>query len=181
MHSSKASGAIGSRCRNGWGSFQVVTGGLRVEQTSACLKKHTRDWRKGFVVDYPNCLGGDEKGSLLWKTKPKASWAESMGELAYAYANLRAGTVGDIAKLNPGSNNGADERHLLGVPLFHHPAWGSSARHASPLRFVVHRKEGEASRLCPPFLTNIVFRCGFLNILTKSKYGKRSIGNWTFC
>jgi CRISPR-associated protein Cmr1 len=64
-----------------------------------------------------------------------------MCDLAEAYINVRAKSVSSsdghlLGKLNPGAG-GANERHLLGIPLTHHPAFGNSARHASPLHFKV--------------------------------------------
>lgn len=141
-----AFGAIGSRCRNGWGSFQVKEGGPPKGSALAALKECTvADWKTGFEQDYPNCLGRDERGLLLWKTKDKSSWPQAMRELADAYVGVRARHLGTgLERLNPNGKEWPDERHLLGFPLTRHSAsnmskWGSTARHASPLRFVVKK------------------------------------------
>jgi len=141
-----AFGAIGARSRNGWGSFQVENEIMAKETALNLLNECTMPWDKGFKKDYPNCLGKDEKGPLLWKTKSMHSWAEGMRELADAYVGVRAKTIEGIPKLDPDGKNDPSERHLLGFPLNNHPArnvvgWGSSGRHASPLRFVVRRRQ----------------------------------------
>jgi CRISPR-associated protein Cmr1 len=133
-------GTIGARCRNGWGSFYVVAEDENLFSTST-LHELERDWRQAFAFDYPHCLGRDTLGSLIWKTtKAHGDWKGTMRELADVYIALRARTVSNIDKLDPGSNSSASERHLFGIPLTHHNAWGNQARHASPLRFVVHRQ-----------------------------------------
>lgn len=138
-----AFGAIGSRCRNGWGSFQFKNEIMDKEEAVRLLNKCTRPWKEGFTNEYPNCLGGDDKGLLLWKTKAMPSWSEGMRELAQAYAWVRAKEIGGINKIDPGGNDEPGERHLLGVPLTHHNPrkWGPSARHGSPLRFVVRCRQ----------------------------------------
>jgi CRISPR-associated protein Cmr1 len=135
-------GSIGARRRNGWGSFQIISGGIDSSRAAELLKKHTFIWTEGLDNDYPNCLGRDEKGLLLWQTKIEHSWWDAMIKMAEAYIQIRAGEVAGIGKLDPGQKT-ASERHLLGVPLTNHPvpAWGQSARHASPLHFTVHRKK----------------------------------------
>ncbi|MFH0825859.1 MAG: RAMP superfamily CRISPR-associated protein [Pseudomonadota bacterium] len=143
----QAFGAIGGRCRNGWGSFQVQEGGLPADQALGLLNQSTdNDWKAGFEKDYPNCLGKDQKGPLLWKiNEAKPTWAEAMRELADAYIGVRARNLDDgMPKLDPDGPDYPSERHLLGFPLTRHEArkernWGNQGRHASPLRFVVHR------------------------------------------
>lgn len=139
-------GTIGGRSRNAWGSFSILKGGLVTEGVLEELNKNTIDWKLGFNHDYPNCLGKDDKGPLLWRTKaPRNDWQGAMADLAETYIQLRAG-VSDtgIKKLDP--DNG--ERHLLGIPLMHHNqlAGGKKIhtdRHASPLRLFVRKIEGK--------------------------------------
>jgi CRISPR-associated protein Cmr1 len=154
----KAFGTIGARSRNGWGSFQVLSieskptakEEFEDEQKIAnLLEKQTRKWTDGLQSDFPNCLGKNSSGPLLWKkADPKGTWTEAMRDLADAYIGLRARTVDSIPKLDPDRKDSPSERHLLGFPLQNHPAnrarnWGNSGRHASPLRFVVHQINGK--------------------------------------
>jgi CRISPR-associated protein Cmr1 len=142
----QAFGAIGGRCRNGWGSFQLVEGGLDADKACELLNSLMRPWHDGFEKDYPNCLGRDTKGPLLWKTEPQNTWALAMRELAQAYVWLRAGNeTKGVGALKADGHDHPDERHLLGFPLTNHEAnrskgWGREGRHASPLRFVVRKK-----------------------------------------
>ena len=131
----QAFGGLGGRSRNGWGSFQVVRGGLEREDVLRVLGEATRNWKDGFDKDYPNCLGKDPK-PLLWKTKGKGTWQDAMRELADAYVGVRAREVKGLRSLHP--DNG--QRHLLGLPLTHHNPQGPG-RYSSPLRFSV-RKHG---------------------------------------
>jgi CRISPR-associated protein Cmr1 len=120
---------------------------LTEEEVGYKLSACTHEWMEGFDKDYPNCLGRDEKGALLWKTKPMPAWEYAMRELADAYVGVRAKKIGDIGKLDPDGSDFPGERHLLGFPLTNHPAkktknWGNQGRHGSPLRFIL-RKKGE--------------------------------------
>lgn len=142
----QAFGALGSRCRNGWGSFCLTSGGLAKEEALRLLNLFTHPWEEGFKQDYPNCLGKDDRGPLLWKTqKPQKSWEQAMRDLADAYVGVRAGDAGGLGTLDADGTDHPSERHLLGFPLTHHEArrhsgWGRDGRHASPLRFVVRRR-----------------------------------------
>lgn len=154
----KAFGTIGGRSRNGWGSFQVLSIESKpaakeefedVQKLANLLEMQTRQWTDGLQSDFPNCLGKNSNGPLLWKKAgPKGTWTEAMRDLADAYIGLRARTVDSIPKLDPDRKDSPSERHLLGFPLQNHPAnrarnWGNSGRHASPLRFVVHQINGK--------------------------------------
>lgn len=140
----KAFGAVGSRSRNGWGSFSIKNMPFDINELADDLLVNTLNWEKGFPEkDYPHCLGKDENGLLVWLTDPQDGWINAMKMLAHTYIQVRAGNVNDIGKLNPG-NKSFSERHLLGIPLTNHSvgARGDNTRHASPLRFVVHRIDG---------------------------------------
>lgn len=135
-------GTIGGRSRNAWGSFSILEGGLGKEAVLKKIEQCNMNWEDGLTKDYPNCLGKDEKGPLLWRTKePRSDWQGAMTDLAETYIQLRAGvSENGITKLDP--NNG--ERHLLGIPLMHHTqlAGGKTIhteRHASPLRLLVRK------------------------------------------
>lgn len=139
-------GTIGGRSRNGWGSFRIDRGGLEKESVLSALKNCTVKWQQGFTKDYPNCLGKDEKGPLIWLTQePRSDWQGAMTDLAETYIQLRAGvSENGIKKLDP--NNG--ERHLLGIPLMHHNQLAGGKRihtdrHASPLRLLVRKLNGK--------------------------------------
>jgi len=143
----QAFGTIGARSRNGWGSIQVLSETIPIGQIPQKISNITIPWQQGMLNDYPNCLGKDAIGDLLWKTTARNSWGETMRDLADAYVDIRARTVSDIQKLNPGGRNQINERHLLGIPLTNHTVidkskgWVKDSRHASPLRFFVRRQD----------------------------------------
>lgn len=127
-------GAIGSRCRNGWGSFQWR--GLP-DKTITSIS----DFTISLDRDYPHCLGRDNRGSLFWKTKTvRQDWPSCMRDLAEIYVSIRAGNQKlNIPKLKVNSGT-PPERHLLGCPITHHNNYfGQNARHASALRLLVRK------------------------------------------
>lgn len=146
----KAFGTIGARCRNGWGSFHITDDEISPPEAVKKLELCTKNWKIGFNKDFPNCLGIDDQGRLLWKTDTYPSWQNVMKQLAEVYVKVRAENLGPgLEKLDPGEKQNPakgnepkpGERHLLGIPLTKHPGpWGGGARHASPLRFIVKRK-----------------------------------------
>ena len=110
------------------------------------LDECTHEWAEGFDRDYPNCLGRDKNGALLWKTKAMPTWESAMRDLADAYVGVRARQIGNLGKLDPDGSDFAGERHLLGFPLTNHPAkkarnWGNQGRHGSSMRFILRRKQ----------------------------------------
>jgi len=129
--------AIGSRCRNGWGSF-LLTGPADFELPEP---KAIRDLDQALDRDFPHCLGRDERGPLFWQTpQPRESWHECMRDLARIYVSLRL-----QFPLTGGRHRSPQDRHLLGYPLTNHPVnrrgW-KNGRHASGLRLLV-RKDGD--------------------------------------
>lgn len=161
-----AFGTIGSRSRNGWGSFQVEK--IEPEEYSKKLwnKNFIEDlensfphWKKCFNKHYPHTLAkGDNGKPLLWKKEGFESWQEAMKFLAEVYIYVRTGYAPrnySWPKEKPLDSDdiyNIAERHLLGFPLTNHPAqnagWGYrkpngkfryEARLASPLRFVVRK------------------------------------------
>ena len=142
-----AFGAIGSRNRNGWGSFQW-------QQSTSSPQFTLCPFTNAFDHDYPHCLGKDGKGALYWKTQTfKPTWELCMKDLAEIYVSLRAGNSNKlIPKLEVNQGNPPD-RHLLGYPVTNHNVtstntlknWGKKGRHGSALRLIV-RKEPEGHR-----------------------------------
>lgn len=131
-------GALGARSRNGWGSFRIIGGGYESQEITQTLQSsEVNDWKTGFTKDYPNSLGKDSIGSLLWKTVPKRKhWNDVMKDLAEAYIELRAGKIkNDPQKLHP-----EQERPLLGTPITHHI---NDERYSSPIRLMVRKRGSE--------------------------------------
>lgn len=135
-------GAIGSRCRNGWGSFMV--------KWPYSFRPSVQKIDQAFNRDYPHCLAEDQKGHLCWKTKRRrGSWEEAMKDLAEIYVSIRVGNKKKNIKGLDVVHGPLPERHLLGYPVTNHhlnlPHWGKNGRHGSALRLIV-RKEGDQFR-----------------------------------
>jgi len=140
-----AFGAVGSRSRNGWGSFQLRKVEPKELEEQILSHKIPCLWFNEKLFgerDYPHTLALDKviRKPLLWRTKKfYETWQDVMKHLAEIYIPCRT-------SLPPDRQDDIDERHLLGFPLTHHPAnrapnWGPRARHASPLRFFVRKKK----------------------------------------
>ncbi len=131
-------GAIGSRSRNGWGCFQTVFAGNSKNLFD------TIPFENAFSKDYPNTLGHDNKGLLLWQTGQAAtSWERCMRDLAEIYVQTRT-----FFRFTGGQPHPAQQdRHLLGYPVTNHSVgkWGKQGRHASALRLLV-RKQSDGYR-----------------------------------
>ena len=135
----RAFGTIGSRCRNGWGSFQITK--IDPETKGIALYKEYNE--ELYERDYPFVLAGERSASgkkdLIWKTSRfHSTWQDTMKELAEIYIAVRV-------QLGADGRGDIDERHLLGFPLTNHfavnaPNWGGKARHASPLRLLVRKR-----------------------------------------
>lgn len=138
-----AFGAIGSRSRNGWGSFCWSNPQRGISATA-------RNFTEALDRDYPHCLGKDSTGPLFWKTKAlQGTWEKCMKDLAETYVAIRAGdTTRSIPRLEVKAGSLPD-RHLLGYPVTNHSLkkWDDKGhhRHSSALRLIV-RKEGDGHR-----------------------------------
>lgn len=103
-------GALGGRCRNGWGSYELVPADGRGLQSSP---PPLRDWKECLHVDWPHAIGKDDIGALIWRTvKQAAKWEDVIAELAYVRWALRK----HIKKLGP---RGVSPQfvHWLGYPV----------------------------------------------------------------
>lgn len=106
-------GTVGSRSRNGWGSFTLEGNGLdpadelpehrdSVEEVSlpleACLEQ-----------DWPHAIGYDEGRPLVWRTDPHSEWIAAMRK----FTEIKKAFRGKLRL----PQNGFGERHLLGYPV----------------------------------------------------------------
>jgi CRISPR-associated protein Cmr1 len=135
-------GAIGSRSRNGWGSFSIANR-EKLPGLQAVFKKHARQWEECFDLDYPNGLGKDNNRLLFWRSKNLFdTWEEAMNNLAGKYLELRLNL-----KFNGGGqkpHSAPQSRHILGYPTgtkHKVEGWGN-CRHGSALRLIVRKENG---------------------------------------
>lgn len=130
-----AFGAIGSRCRNGFGSISLTAEGLnRLEPATLTAVQFQTVISNN--KEYPNAFGRDSKGLLAWDSSQFTLWSQAMQLLAGTY--LTARTAISIA------GNGLRARHALGYPVTNHSVreWdGNLGRMPSQLRLMVKRNQ----------------------------------------
>jgi len=125
----------GGRSRNGWGSFSITP----LNGTPALAGATTlRPWRDALALDWPHALGQDEKGALIWQTRPFDDWKPLMRELAVIKIGLR--TQFKFPNAEP-PHPQALERHWLSYPITRHStrAFDRNARLPNSLRFKVRK------------------------------------------
>lgn len=125
-------GTVGGRSRNGWGSFVLEPKG----GWQGTPKVPRRDWRQALQLDWPHCIGGDDKWPLIWQTKKEyEDWRELMRDLAVLKIQFRT-----MFKFNGGGpHNSPEHRHWLSYPVTKHDvgAWGKQLRLPNSLRFKI--------------------------------------------
>ncbi|MBQ4492391.1 MAG: type III-B CRISPR module RAMP protein Cmr1 [Deltaproteobacteria bacterium] len=141
-----AFGAIGSRCRNGWGSLALSGKEFQRQEPTAFAAD---DISRIFNTDkrYPFTLGKDSKGILCWEnnTHPQ-TWDKAINLLAATYMTLR--TSINIAQ------QGLQKRHIMGYPVTNHSIddWESKEKNGrirrdgrmpSQLRLMVKRDRND--------------------------------------
>ncbi|MDF1589033.1 MAG: hypothetical protein P1P93_07755 [Gammaproteobacteria bacterium] len=117
-----AYGTLGGRSRNGWGSFE-----LQGELTG--LETLVQEWKTAMELDWPQALGRDEKGILIWHSGPKPSWDRAMNLLAQTRADMRRAVPDRLMLAYPDTKSSM-------------PGWDKNARVPHSLRFKV-RSEGK--------------------------------------
>lgn len=134
-----AFGAIGSRCRNGYGSLALSADGVTRLNPATIQCTQLAELVGNNRKEYPNRFGRDERGLLLWESNnQQPQWTNAMTLLAGTYLKTRT-------KINiAGNPNELHERHLLGFPVTNHdkintPGWDRNGRMPSQLRLMVKR------------------------------------------
>lgn len=140
-------GTVGGRSRNGWGSYSLHPG----SGTSA-LPAFTpiRPWSDALSLDWAHAIGADNKGPLIWQTRPFANWQTLMRELAIIKISLRTQhpdfeltpdySAGDRETRNGINHAVPQARHWLSYPVTHHDVSGwktNNARLPNSLRFKI--------------------------------------------
>lgn len=141
-----AFGALGSRCRNGWGSLHFEQGGLSNQELAALLdpanradrdwlRTFSRDWRQALDADWCHALGRDDTGLLLWRTDAMERWEDVLKTLAEMKIAFRT----PFHFKGGGRHTALCDRQVLAYPVTNHPldAWGKNARSANQVLFKV--------------------------------------------
>lgn len=127
-------GAMGSRSRNGWGSFEFLDEAGKPFLADADLP--LRDWQDCLSLEWAHAIGQDQKGALIWRTNSFDDWKKLMQELAKIKIALRT-----HFPFSSGNNAGSPEnRHWLSYPVTNHKvkSWGDT-RLPNSLRFKARR------------------------------------------
>ncbi len=143
-------GALGSRCRNGWGSLHFEQGGLSAEELTALfdpanragrdwLRRFSRGWKDALDTDWCHALGKDDAGLLLWRTEAMQKWEDVLMTLAEVKIAFRT----QFHFKGGGRHSTLCDRQLLSYPVTNHPldAWGD-ARSANQVLFKVFPTSG---------------------------------------
>lgn len=145
-------GSLGSRSRNGWGSFRLVPadkGGTKIKLTSLpeLYEKYGKDMDTIFATkkQYPFYLGWRKKQGknypLLWQIAVTDRWEDAMKEAAKNYMDIR-----QTLPFPKGKPEGVQKRHILGYPVTRHPVaqWDrNNGRMPSQLRILVRKNNGK--------------------------------------
>lgn len=104
-------GTLGGRSRNGWGSVGLVPSD---GQLWTSIGPPTREWHELLNYDWPCAIGRDNKGPLIWQTRPFSDWKEAMTALALVrYRTRRLFPLEGI----PTPHNEPADRHWLAYPV----------------------------------------------------------------
>ncbi len=124
-------GTLGSRSRNGWGSFELHP----IRDTEALAgETPTRDWKRCLDLDWPHALAADgpqgDTTPLIWRTEPFGHWCELMQRMARLKIGLRTQFSFTHGKDAPGP----EPRHWLSYPVTRHNVSTWRARGAGDFR-----------------------------------------------
>lgn len=138
-------GANGSRSRNGWGSIDLKGPGLE-QLKSGSLGAVSQGLESCLNKDWPQAIGFDEEGLLIWISQPiEGDWRKAMSLLAHEKVSIRR-----IAKEYTGPDK------IGGIQLLGYPAGNAwelrelknDARLASQIRFkVINTSDGLRSMI----------------------------------
>ena len=127
-------GTLGSRADNAWGSLHV-----KKVRKPGNFTLPVRNWDACLNLDWAHAIGRDNRGALVWDTKPLPNWKKAIEELAKLKAGIRS-----IAKKNTYRGPRVTGALLLGYPagpergnLHYIQALGPNTRWASQIRMKV--------------------------------------------
>lgn len=130
-----ALGALGSRCRNGWGSPHFDEGALTLEELAAMLdppnrtgrdwlRPFSRDWTQALEADWCHAVGRDGNGLLMWRTDAMDKWEDVLKTLAEVKIAFRT----QFHFKGGGRHAALCDRQVLAYPVTNHrlDAWGDT-------------------------------------------------------
>ncbi len=129
-------GTVGGRSRNGWGSVSLVAEGSSPPLSEASPELPTLAWMDAIGFEWPQAIGTDQRGPLVWQGNAETDWKPVMRRLAEIKVSLR--TQFRFPHERPDGQVHA--RHWLSYPITSHKAlaWDRSGlRLPNSLRFKV--------------------------------------------
>ncbi|NWG74436.1 MAG: hypothetical protein HXY24_07485 [Rubrivivax sp.] len=129
-------GTVGGRSRNGWGSLALEPVGETPGFPETLEESLTLAWRDAICADWPQAIGRDERGPLIWHTEPQPDWQRVIRRLAEIKIALR--TRFRFPHERPDGE--VHDRHWLSYPITNHKvqAWDRAGlRLPNSLRFKV--------------------------------------------
>ncbi len=141
-------GTVGSRSRNGWGSFMVERNGSPLPPLAANgkpegdLRGIARHYEEAIRegITFAHAIGKDHKGLLVWRTAPMNRWEEVVRRLAELKIGFRT-----QFQFRDRRHNRPEDRHILAYPVTNHrvhaPGWGKNGRLANQLRYKIVRDD----------------------------------------
>lgn len=141
LHLMHLYGALGGRSRNGWGSFALEpldASSVLVTSLDAHL---TLPWRDALKQDWPQAIGTDDKGVLIWQTDASEDWKSVMRRLAEIKIGLRTQQAFKFPQEKPDGQ--VHDRHWLSYPVTRHDVftWKKEGlRLPNSLRFKVRMR-----------------------------------------
>ncbi len=82
-------GTLGGRSRNGWGSFHLAPQDGASALEAGVAVAATVPWVDALKHDWPQAIGADGEGPLVWQTEAFADWQRVMRRLAQLKIDLR--------------------------------------------------------------------------------------------
>ena len=134
-------GTVGSRSRNGWGSFTVRIDGEELPNLDAAREEilaiaRPFDEAIGKGTEFAHAIGCDDRGLLVWRTRPMGSWEEVVRRLAQLKIGFRT-----QFSFRGRNHPRPEDRHILAYPVTNHRVnargWGNNGRLANQLRFKI--------------------------------------------
>lgn len=140
-------GTLGGRSRNGWGSISLtpLEGTPPLEQALHTLP--TRPWRDALTDDWPQAIGIDTRGPLIWQTDAFDDWKKVMVQLARIKIELRTQDAFKLPQERPDGR--IHDRHWLSYPVTRHEVFDwkkKGLRLPNSLRFKARTARG--GKLC---------------------------------
>lgn len=115
LHLMNLYGTVGGRSRNGWGSYTLkpLAGESLFSSTIP-----TQALAKCLSMDWPNAIGADSQGALIWQTQAFKDWSTLMRTMAEIKIKLRTQAAFKFPHAQPDGQ--IHDRHWLSYPITRH-------------------------------------------------------------